>query len=202
MDLGAGTGKLTRQLVPTGARVIAVEPLEGMRAELERVVPEAEVLDATAEAIPLEDGSADAVVAASAFHWFRIEEAAPEIHRILRPGGALALIWNHRDPTHPLHQELNELLEPLRAGAPGQNDWLRPLEASGLFGQREERTFPHSQVLDVEGLVERVTSVSFVSLLPEPERRKVQEAVRELANGLTEPFVFPYRSEVMVYSRP
>ena len=87
LDLAAGTGKLTRDLVPSGARVIAVEPLDEMRAHLERVVPAAESLAGTAEQIPLADGSVDAVVCAQAFHWFDPERALPEIHRVLRPGG-------------------------------------------------------------------------------------------------------------------
>ena len=82
VDLAAGTGKLTRELVRTGAEVIAVEPLAEMRAELP---PEATALEGTAEAIPLGDGSADAVTVAQAFHWFDAEPALAEIHRVLRP---------------------------------------------------------------------------------------------------------------------
>ena len=97
LDLAAGTGKLTRQLVPRFARVIAVEPLEGMRAVLERVVPEAEALGGTSDEIPLEDDAVDAVFVGEAFHWFSTAETLAEIARVLRPGGALAILFNQTD---------------------------------------------------------------------------------------------------------
>ena len=97
LDLGAGTGKLTRQLVELGADVVAVEPGDAMRALLERVVPEAEALAVSAESIPLPDVSVDVVTVAQAFHWFRPTEALAEMHRVLRPGGGFALFWNHWD---------------------------------------------------------------------------------------------------------
>lgn len=90
VDLAAGTGKLTRVLVTTGARVVAVEPVPAMRTELSKVVPGVEVLDGTAEAIPLPDASADAVTVAQAFHWFQGAAALTEIHRVLRARGGSA----------------------------------------------------------------------------------------------------------------
>ena len=102
VDLGAGTGKLTRLLVPSGARVVAVEPVEGMRRKLVELAAGAvRVLDGTAEAIPLPNGSADAVVVGQAFHWFAGAPALREIHRVLCPDGRLALLWNVRDESEP-----------------------------------------------------------------------------------------------------
>ena len=95
VDLAAGTGKLTRLLVELlPAEVIAVEPVAGMRAQLELAVPGVTVLDGTAEQIPLGDGAAHAVFVAQAFHWFRVPEAAIEIARVLDAGGALAIVRN------------------------------------------------------------------------------------------------------------
>ncbi|HEY5316409.1 MAG TPA: methyltransferase domain-containing protein, partial [Solirubrobacteraceae bacterium] len=94
VDLAAGTGKLTRALIATGAHVVAVEPVAGMRRQLVAAVPAAEVLEGTAEAMPLAPGSADAVLVAQAFHWFDAAKAAREIHRVLRPDGGLGAIWN------------------------------------------------------------------------------------------------------------
>jgi SAM-dependent methyltransferase len=96
IDLAAGTGKLARQLVPSGARVVAVEPLVEMRSLIPAGI---ETLDGTAEAIPLPDTSADAVTVAQAFHWFDAEVALREIERVLRPGGLLALVTNRREPS-------------------------------------------------------------------------------------------------------
>src|SRR5207248_923565 len=97
-DLAAGTGKLTRSLVASGADVVAVEPVAGMRDQLSEVLPDIDVLDGTAEAIPLPDDSVDVVTVAQAFHWFKFDEALAEIRRVLRPAtGGLAILFNQRD---------------------------------------------------------------------------------------------------------
>ena len=97
VELGAGTGKFTRTLVPTGAEILAVEPVDAMRQKLSELLPGVKMVDGAAEAIPLADASADAVVVAQAFHWFDGERALAEIHRVLKAGGGLGLIWNVRD---------------------------------------------------------------------------------------------------------
>src|SRR5689334_15732628 len=102
LDLAAGTGKLTRELVPRFASVIAVEPLDRMRAVLAQVVPEARALAGTAEAIPVEDASVDAVVVAEAIHWFDAETAVAEMARVLRPGRGVAVLYNRSDRAHAL----------------------------------------------------------------------------------------------------
>ena len=104
LDLGAGTGKLTRALVQTGAQVIAVEPGEQMLSQLRRVVPDATALLGAAEDIPLPDNSVDAATMGQSFHWFRHDEALPELHRVLRPGGGIALLWNWRDQGSELQE--------------------------------------------------------------------------------------------------
>ena len=145
LDLGAGTGKLTRALIPTGARVIAVEPGDAMRAELERAVPSAVALRGSAEAIPLGDNTVDAITVGQAFHWFRHDEAIPELHRVLRRGRSIALVWNSRDHDAPLHQEVGELIAPfVPADRPPAEQWPLALEESPLFGALEERQFPFS----------------------------------------------------------
>src|SRR5690349_6622753 len=109
LDLAAGTGKLTRTLVPFGAHVVAVEPIDEMREQLFRALPDVDAFDGTAESIPLPDGSVDAVTCGQAFHWFRAEQALKEIHRVLRPAGGLALVWNVRDLSDPLQARVNEI---------------------------------------------------------------------------------------------
>jgi SAM-dependent methyltransferase len=97
LDVGAGTGKLTRQLVDRGLEVVAVEPSDAMREQLMVAVPSAQALHGSAEQIPLEDHSVDAVLFAQAWHWVEVERASPEVARVLVPGGTLGLLWNDRD---------------------------------------------------------------------------------------------------------
>jgi SAM-dependent methyltransferase len=198
LDLGAGTGKLTRLLVPTGARVIAVEPLAEMRAQLEDVLPGIESLDGTAEEIPLPDGSVDVITCAQAFHWFNVELAVPEVARVLADDGVLVLVWNTRDLGDSLQGAIESLLGPARGAVSVQFDlgWLPPLEAAPGFGPVERRTFELAQLVTREGVVDRVASTSFVAAMPQAERDALLEQVRGLVAGRKEPFSFPYRTEV------
>ncbi len=183
VDLAAGTGKLTRLLVPTGATVIAVEPVDPMRARLAAALPGVEALAGLAERIPLVNGAADAITVAQAFHWFATDEALAEIARVLRPGGRLGLVWNLRDQDEPLHRAISEILEPLRGDEPSvySGRWRRALEGSPLFGPIEERRFGYEQELDADGLAARFGSVSFVAALPDERRAEVHERLRALA---------------------
>jgi ubiquinone/menaquinone biosynthesis C-methylase UbiE len=199
LDLGAGTGKLTRALVTTGAHVIAVEPGEAMLAELRRVVPGVEAIRGGAEAIPLEDDSVDAITVAQAFHWFRQEEAVPELRRVLRPGGAVGLIWNSRDQSRPLQREVSDLVKRfMPPGRPPVGHSAQALESSPLFGRVEERTFPLVQHLDADAVVDRIASISFVAA-SEPERRdELLRRVREVVAAHGGTVEFPYLTEVYV----
>ena len=202
VDVAAGTGKLTRLLVPTGTRVVAVEPLAEMLAVLRRAVPEAEALEGTAEALPLPDACADAFTVAAAFHWFRHGEALAEFTRVLRPGGRLAVVYNLRDPESELQQELSRMLE-RRGGAELARlrgiDTKAILEESGLFRSPEHAEFRHEQRFDPDGLVERVSSISYVALLEGREREELLAQVRELGERqAVSPFAFPYVTQIWV----
>jgi len=183
LDLAAGTGKLTRQLLALGADVAAVEPGHEMRAVLERVVPQAQALAGTAEAIPLPDESVDAVTVGQAFHWFRADPALTEIHRVLRPGGALGLLWNDWDDQDPLQRAVDVLLSALRPARTeeGPPPWVVAVAASPLFGPLEERAFRHSFTLDADRLVEWVASTSAVAAAHVAVQERVEAEVRELA---------------------
>jgi SAM-dependent methyltransferase len=198
LDLAAGTGKLTRLLVPSGANLIAVEPLREMRAELERRVRGVLVLAGTAERIPLTDGFVDAVTVASAFHWFDADAALREIRRVLVPGGGLALIWNARDERSALQLALSELVQPLRGDAPDRRsrDWRSLLAESGLFVRTERLLFENEQLVDEEGLVARVLSISFIGALPPRARADVEERVRALARDAERPIRLSYMTEL------
>ncbi len=196
LDLAAGTGKLTALLVTSGATVIAVEPVDEMRAALERKLPGVAAHAGTAEAIPLDDGSVDAVAVGQAFHWFRGDEALAEIHRVLRPGGRLGLVWNLRDETVPWVAELTRIMEPHRGDAPraASGAWREAFERTALFEPLEAATFHHVHELTAEGVVARVASVSFIAALPESRRAQVLADVRELVDAST--VELPYRTEV------
>jgi len=214
LDLAAGTGKLTRVLGATGAEVVAVEPVAAMRATLATLVPDAGVLDGTAEAIPLPDAAVDAVVVAQAFHWFEPQAALGEIRRVLRPGGGLALVWNVRDESVDWVRRFGQVLVDGAAGdessaafrATGKPydegiDYAASIAASGRFTAAERRVIPWAQTVDADLLVRRAASTSFVSALPDDTRAAVLDEVRDLAR--THPdlrgkdqFGFPYLTTV------
>jgi ubiquinone/menaquinone biosynthesis C-methylase UbiE len=198
LDLAAGTGKLTRPLLDTGAEVFAVEPVAQMRAALPTA---ARALDGTAEAIPLAAASTDAVTVAQAFHWFDGGAALAEIHRVLRPGGTLALVWNRRLMDDPLNKAVEELVAPYRGHTPALRTgaWRAAFERSELFGPLELQAFPNEQSLDADGLVDRVASISFIARLDEAERAEVLRAARALAGD--GPVVIPHETEVYLSER-
>jgi SAM-dependent methyltransferase len=177
VDLGAGTGKLTRALVRLGHRVTAVEPLAEMRAELEAVLPDAHAVAGSAEAMPLPDASADVVTSAQAFHWFDHDDALPEIARVLRPGGRIALVWNSRDDRDPWMARLSAIIgnETIQ-----ETDVVPVLDASELFGAVDTARFTFQQVLDRDGLLDLVLSRSYLAKLPAVDREPVLGAVGQL----------------------
>jgi SAM-dependent methyltransferase len=202
LDLGAGTGKLTRSLVEAGARVLALEPGDEMRARLAAVVPEAEPIAAGAEAIPVAAGSVDAATAGQSFHWFRWDEAVPEVHRILRPGGGLGLVWNERNPDDPLQQTLADLLRPFRPawqeGRARHAGWREVIARSGLFSAFEEYVSGFVNELDADGLVERLATTSFVAAASPARQAELERSLRELAAAHGGTVRFVYRTEAFV----
>lgn len=203
LDLAAGTGKLTRMLAGTGASVVAVEPVDAMRAILSETAAGVEVRAGTAEAIPAADASLDAVTVAQAFHWFDAPRALAEIHRVLRPGGGLALVWNSFDVSVDWVAALQALVHPHRHGEPryGRAGWERTIDATGLFGAVSERTFGLVQELDAAGLVDRIGSTSYIATLPDAERERLFAEVRALAAALPRPIELPYRTDTFVALR-
>jgi SAM-dependent methyltransferase len=176
LELGAGTGKLTGQLVALGHQVVATDPLDEMLRHLVARVPGVPVARATAERIPLRGRSVDTVVGAQAFHWFDADRSLPEIARVLRPGGRLALVWNLRDERIPWVRRLGALIGKQEQ----QNDPTHALLASHLFGFVETATFRFWQPLDKQRLRDLVTSRSNVAIMSELERERVLRKVDEL----------------------
>lgn len=179
LDLGAGTGKLTRSLVARGLEVVAVEPTPGMRAQFARVLPDVELLDGTGESIPLPDASVDAVLMAQAWHWVDPDTASPEVARVLRPGGRLGLLWNVRDAGVDWIARLDRLLP-----GPGEEQLgsLAPRVAAP-FGPVERYDVRWSDPVSVESLLDLTRSRSWVIALDEEHRDRVLEDVRAQARA-------------------
>jgi ubiquinone/menaquinone biosynthesis C-methylase UbiE len=199
LDLGAGTGKLTRAFVGRVGHVIAVEPGPEMLAQLRKLVPGADPHIGAAEAIPLADDSVDAVVCGQSFHWFRRDEALAEITRVLRPGGGLGLIWNTRDPDDPLQAEVTNLLAPFVP--PGRQ--ALPTSARRFvtqeLGELSTHDFRFEQELDADALAGRILSISFVAAAPEGDRRQLEQQLRALVGAQGGRVRFRYRTEAYVW---
>jgi SAM-dependent methyltransferase len=184
VDLAAGTGRLTRELLAAGASVTAVEPVDEMRAH----IADAPAVAGTAEAIPLGDGAVDAVFVGEAFHWFDAPAALPEIARVLRPGGGLALMWNvglPQDGEQPWRLEVVELVKDIyfhpqgrRVPAAAGNDWREQTEWQRGPGWEHfepiaTRSFEHVQRMTAEDYLAFVGSWSFVGALEDEPRAKL-----------------------------
>jgi SAM-dependent methyltransferase len=203
LDLAAGTGKLTRELVPTGAEVVAVEPVEGMRAELAEALPAVRALAGTAERIPLPDAAVDAVTVAQAFHWFDGPAALAEIHRVLAGGGRLGLLWNVMDREVAWVDAVQRAVHAHRGESPWYTShrWQRAFEGRDGFGPLEAADVRNVQVVDPEGVVERVASVSFIATLEPAANAAVLDEIRSIVAAHPETrgkrtIEIPYRTEV------
>lgn len=183
VDIGAGTGKFTRYLVETGARVIAVEPVRQMREQLGKLLPGVEVVEGTATAIPLPGNSADVLTCAQSFHWFATKATLAEFHRVLKPRGKLALIWNRRDDSVPWVAQLRDIIAPYRGDAPRfTSKTLSSVFPCKGFGPLHANRLPHPGHTGApeDVIVNRFRSTSFIAALPPDEEAKVVAAIRDL----------------------
>jgi SAM-dependent methyltransferase len=199
LDLAAGTGKFTRLLLPTGADVTAVDPSAAMRSQFTAAVPGVPIVDGTAESLPLPDASVDAVTVAQAFHWFDVAAATTELARVIRPGGGFGMIWNERDASVPWVRELNAIFGWERReeyGVPRniERDWHSEFAAHAhpRFARLAQFETTYSHVLDVDTLVLRVLSTSYVASAPSADQSRVAAAVRTLVADFPETFELPY----------
>lgn len=172
LELGAGTGKLTRVLVELGHDVHATDPDPEMLAVLRRHLPDVPTSESGAEEIPLPDRSVDVVVVAQAFHWFDHERALPEIARVLRPGGHVALVWNNRNAKIPWVRKLWRILTDQPELREATEASVKALVSSPLFGFVEEKTFDLWQQVNRESLVDLVASRSYISTLADQAREE------------------------------
>lgn len=224
VDLAAGTGKFTLPLVTEirarseATHVVAVEPVAGMRARLRSAAPAVPVLAATAERLPLAEGSAAAVTVAQAFHWFETEPAMRGLARVIRPGGVLALVWNARDRSVGWIDRIWTAMDRIEHDAPWRDHRDGTARASGRpwtedglldggpWAAFDRADFVHVQALTPEGVVDRVHSVSHVAALPDPERAAVLDEVRTVLRDDPETagkdlVELRYRTEVWITRR-
>jgi SAM-dependent methyltransferase len=185
VELGAGTGKLTRAVAALGVRVVAVEPDPRMLTVLRGLGLEG--VEGSAEAIPFGDGMADGVVAGSSLHWFELDRALPEIHRVVKPGGRFAFGWNHRDDRHPAVARMGDAVYAAQERTRGprwrSRDWTGELTASGLFEDVEHALFEHVHELPRAALGDHLLSYSGVAALPKDERGRVGREVAQILDS-------------------
>jgi ubiquinone/menaquinone biosynthesis C-methylase UbiE len=196
LDLGAGTGIFSRQILPYVGRLTAVDPSPSMRASLHASGVDVDVLDGTDVAIPLLDHCVDVAFVAQAFHWFDAPRALDELHRVLIPGGGLGLIWNERDESVEWVAALSRAMrwdvqQPYKVGTD-----FGLIAASGPFERVERVKFSHSQSLSREGLYQRVLTTSYVAALDDGPREALLENVATVVEELSEPIVLPYITDV------
>jgi SAM-dependent methyltransferase len=203
VDLAAGTGRLSGRFLQLGVQVIAVEPAANMRAVLEQRFPTVRTTVATAESMPMDDGAVDAVVVGNAFHHFERERAMAEIHRVLRPRGALALFW-----AWPLEKErlripgvraIYEAIEETQAESAivaAHRSWAELPAAAAGFDPFERREFPAMHVLPAARLADLYATSSDIVSLPPATREALLRRIRELSRGLPETLHLPGRTVV------
>ena len=203
VDLAAGTGRLSRRFVDLGVDVIAVEPAANMRAVLEERLPTVRAIVATAESMPLDDAAVDAVVVGNAFHHFDRDAAMAEIHRVLRPGGALAVFWAWPDEEEQLKipgvRAIYELVEETRGESAimaAHRSWAElPATVDG-FDPFERREFPATHVLSAARLADLYATSSDIVSLPPATRERLLDRIGQLSRVLPETLHLPQRTVV------
>lgn len=198
LDLGAGTGIFTRQLLAHVGRISAVDPSASMRATFALETPGVTILEGSDEAIPLADHSVCAVFAAQAFHWFTPSRALPEIHRVLEPGGGVALVWNERDTEVAWIRDLNHaMLWDVHQPYDAEIDF-GAIVAAGPFVDVTKAVFRHSQVLTHSQVLQRTLTTSYITMMDEAQRHALGEDVMAVLAPLPDPIEMPYVTNAYV----
>lgn len=192
-DVGAGTGKLTRTLIDVGSEPVAIEPDAEMLGALREALPGVPAMHGTAERLPVEDASADAVVFGQAWHWVRVAEACAEAGRVLRPGGTLGLIWNLRDERVPWVARMTSIMHGSSAEVMLAGDGP---EIAPPFAELELCTFTWSRAMTRAQLFAMVRSRSYVITAEPAERNRIDAELGLLFDEVgavdTNPVELPY----------
>jgi ubiquinone/menaquinone biosynthesis C-methylase UbiE len=185
IDLGAGTGKLTRLLGPIGAReIIAIEPVLSMRENLKKIPIITKIIDGTAEHISFEDNTIDIIICAQAFHWFANHRALAELHRVLKPNGLLILIWNLADDSgKEWFENINKYVECFKPdGTPRYKkmEWKNVFDNQKFFSSSQDKQFTHKDRVTRDLFMNRILSISFIAALPAEQKTKLIDQVRNV----------------------
>ncbi len=201
LELGAGTGIFTRQLVDNDISVTAVEPVPAMRAALADALPNVAVLDGAAERIPVEDRSAKAVIASQSFHWFEYGPALDEIARVLEPGGHLITVWNVRDNTVAWVAACSAVMEPHAGDTPRHYTmrWRTAIDDDDRFEPIDDFSIANPSPTTPAGVTDRVLSTSFIAALDDERSAEVVALIGEIVRPLGPNFEYPYVSELQAW---
>lgn len=188
VDLGAGTGKFIPYLQDVCSQVIAVEPVAEMLSQLQQYYPDVQALQASSQDLPLATGTVDAVICAQSFHWFADLTSLQEIHRILKPGGHLGLIWNQRDIGVDWVKALADLIEPFEGNTPRyhRGQWREVLTQQTLFHRESLQIFEQKHVGSVEQVVsKRLLSTSFIAAMPTHQQQQFKQQFEKIVQDYT-----------------
>jgi SAM-dependent methyltransferase len=201
VDVGAGTGIFTAQLLELGVKAVAVEPVAAMRAALSEALPTVEVFDGTAESLPFDAGSVHTLLVAQAFHWFDPKPTLNEMARVLRPGGELICVWNVRDENVDWVVKYTEVVDAYAKDTPRYRDfaWRKAIEADERFTFVEEWGIDNPQPSSPQLAIDRALSTSFIAALEPTEQLLIANRIRVIVASLGEHFDYPYRSEMQVW---
>jgi len=201
VDVGAGTGIFTSQLVETGCIPIAIEPVASMRNAIIDANPTITVIDGAAENTGLDDDSVDTVVAAQAFHWFEHDAALTEIERILRPGGFLVCVWNVRNESVDWVRRYTDVVDRYAGDTPRHRtmQWRHAIDSSASFENVDDWSVPNPKPTTPQQVVDRALSTSFIAALDPDVQNEVLDEVRQIADAVGDSFDFPYRSEMQAW---
>lgn len=203
VEVGAGTGIFTGQLVDADVAVLAVEPVEAMRAKLIDRLPGVTVAEGTAESMPLDNACADTVVVAQAFHWFDFVAALDECNRVLRPGGHLVTVWNVKEGEGGWYDGYMAVIERYAGDTPRHRDmrWRAAIDADARFEAVDDWRLDHPRSMDADGVVGRALSTSFIAALPGDEQDRVAAELHAILAEFSAPFEFPYRAELQAWRK-
>jgi ubiquinone/menaquinone biosynthesis C-methylase UbiE len=191
IDLGAGTGKLTRLLAPIGAReIIAIEPVSAMRENLKKIPIITKIIDGTAEHIPFENNTIDMIICGQSFHWFANHRALAEFNRVLKPNGLLVLVWNVADHRgREWAEKIYEYVDSFRSNGVTRYktmEWKIAFENQTFFSSLQHKQFTNQQRATRDLAIKRILSISFVAALPSAQQSKLIDEVRKMFDNVEE----------------